>query len=220
MASNLIPVRQGEIDGMCGVYAVLNACRLLSVTGDERLTSDLRWDQSKRLFRALCLSRTTRDLFPDIVCKGTEGPGMSRLIGVAQRWSLRHSRRSVEVAQPAQRHRAASVHDYFDALRDALRAERGERKAFILGLGPPWNHWTVVRRVRDKEVDFFDSWGFPANDVVAAPFRAFTFDPSEKGVATYKRYLVDAKCGFLLTSRPKEVDQPQSGKKRALIRSR
>ena len=106
MASKLIPVRQGEIDGMCGVYAVLNACRLLHVAGDNRTARDLRADQTKRLFRTLCLSRSTSGLFPDIICNGTEGCGMSLLIAVAQRWSVNHSRRVVEMSQP----RLAWVH--------------------------------------------------------------------------------------------------------------
>jgi hypothetical protein len=226
MANRLIPVRQGEIDGMCGVYAVLNACRLLCVTGDERMTTDLRWDQSKRLFRTLCLSRSTADLFPDIVCKGAEGPAVKRLIAVAQRWSARHSRSVVDVEEPKLHVGSGGVRAYFDALREALRVKRGERKAFILGLGPPWSHWTVVRRVRKTDVLFFDSWGFPAGARNAAPFGAFTFDRKAKGVENYRRYLIDARCGILLTSRPKALDQAKTlgqaafGKKSRIILSR
>lgn len=220
MASKLIPVRQGEIDGMCGVYAVLNACRLLQVTGDERMTADLRRDQSKRLFRTLCLSRSTSDLFPDIVCNGTEAPGMTLLIAVAQRWAWLHSRSVVEAEQPRLHTHAGDVSAYFGALREAMRIKRGERKAYILGLGPPWNHWTVVRRVRETDVQFFDSWEFPARDSEAAPFRAFTFDRTAKGVESRKRYWIDAPVGFLLTSRAKDFDQARSGKYRSIIRSR
>ncbi|PPD41878.1 MAG: hypothetical protein CTY15_12910 [Methylocystis sp.] len=201
--AGIIPVRQGEIDGLCGVYAVLNACRLLCVTGDERISTDLRWNESKRLFRTLCLSKSTNDLFPDIVCNGTEGPGMKRLIAVAQKWAAQHSGSIIESAQPKLHVRGGTARDFFERLREAIRVTRGERKAYILGLGPPWNHWTVVRSVRDDDVLFFDSWGFPLSDCDAAPIRAFTFDRKARGVETYRRHLIDADCGFLLTSRPK-----------------
>lgn len=203
MTTKLTPVRQGVIDGLCGVYAVLNACRLLAVTGDQRLSPDLRWDQSKRLFRALCLCRSTRGLFPDIVCDGVEGPGMERLIAVAQYWASRHSRVVVDVEEPKLPVGGAGARGYFDALREAMRVKRGERKAFILGLAPPWDHWTVVRRVREKEALFIDSWGFPSEKTDAAPLRAFTFDKKAKGVENYSRHLIDARRGFLLISRPK-----------------
>lgn len=203
MTTKLTPVRQGVIDGLCGVYAVLNACRLLGVAGDQRLSPDLQWDQSKRLFAALCLSRSTRELFPDVVCNGVEGPGVERLIAVAQHWASRHSRYVVEVEEPKLRVGAAGAGEYFDALREAMRVKRGERKAFILGLAPPWDHWTVVRRVREKDALFFDSWDFPSQRSDTAPLRAFTFDKKAKGVENHTRHLIDARRGFLLTSRPK-----------------
>ena len=145
---------------------------------------------------------------------------MKLLIAVAQRWSAQHSRRVVEVAQPKLHARGGEARAYFGALREAMRVKRGERKAYILGLGPPWSHWTVVRRVQETDVEFFDSWAFPAGDRDAAPFRAFTFDRRARGVDTRKRFLIDAPGGFLLTSRPKDPDQARSGKNRSIIRSR
>jgi hypothetical protein len=55
----LKPEQQGHIDGMCAVYSVLNACKLL-FDHSEKLDA--------QLFKALC--EGTRNLFPKIVYDG------------------------------------------------------------------------------------------------------------------------------------------------------
>jgi len=201
MTRRIVPVRQGAIDGLCSVYAVLNACRLLGVAGAERVSADAHWDQSKRLFRALCLSHETRTLFPEILCDGVGEQGLETLIAVARQWAPRHSAVSLSVRDL--KPKGASPHEFFQRLRDEMRGAPGERSAFILGLAAPWDHWTVVRRVRNYDVVLFDSNVFPARRKSTASFRSFTFDKHAPGVATRKRHVIDARRGFLLTSTPK-----------------
>lgn len=200
----LTPTMQGPIDGLCGVYTVVNSCKLLGILdGLAKLQGEDEPDPDERLFAAICKSEITRPLFPKIVWDGTEGPGMARILEAARRWSLRASRRVLAWESPRLHRRGGTIENYFDALRDALRPDRGERKAFILGLAKPWNHWTVVRGVDENDVRLFDSWGFPARDTDKAPIRDFTFDPHARGVKSLKRHVVDTKAGFLLTSLPK-----------------
>jgi hypothetical protein len=189
MTRRIFPVRQGAIDGLCSIYAVLNACRLLGVAGAERVSADAHWDQSKRLFRALCLSHETRALFPEILCE------------VARHWTPRHSAVSLSVREL--KPKGARPHEFFERLREEMRGAPGERHAFILGLAAPWDHWTVVRRVRKYDVVLFDSNVFPSRRKSTAPFRSFTFDRHAPGVATRKRHVIDTQRGFLLTSTPK-----------------
>lgn len=200
MSQLLSPIKQGHIDGLCGVYAVLNACRLVGVAGDSRISVSSRWDQSLRLFRALCMSERTRGLFPGMVCDGTEAEGIEQLLLVAQQWAPRHSLVSLHVEEPQLPCAPQKPKAYFDALRDAMRVKRGERKAFILGLAPPWDHWTVIRRVRTHDALFFDSWSFPAANRVAAPFGDFLCKGKATGSEARKPYIIDPRRGFLLTS--------------------
>jgi hypothetical protein len=72
----LKPEHQGHIDGMCAVYSVLNACKLL-FDHTEKLDA--------QLFKALC--EGIPDLFPKIVYDGTEVAGMSRLLNAAKTWT-------------------------------------------------------------------------------------------------------------------------------------
>lgn len=201
MTSRVFPVRQGAIDGLCSIYAVLNACRLLGVAGAERVSAGARWDQSKRLFRALCLSHETRTLFPEILCNGVGEQGLETLIAVAHHWAPRHSTVSLSVHEL--KPKGAKPHEFFERLRDEMRGAPGERRAFILGLAAPWDRWTVVRRVRKYDVVLFDSNVFPSRRKSTAPIRSFTFDKHAPGAATRKRHVIDTQRGFLLTSTPK-----------------
>ncbi len=201
MTSRIIPIKQGSIDGLCSVYAVLNACRLLRVTGDERFPRAVRMDQTKRLFRALCLSDETRELFPKIVCAGTLDIGLEKLLSVAQKWALRHSNLQLGFEQPSLTH-IGGARRYFEALRNTLKTSQpDEHKAFILGVAPPRDHWTVVKRISGDKAYFFDSASFPAPRRKWAGFAEFTFDRRAAGVSTGKRHVIDAKASYLLTSR-------------------
>jgi hypothetical protein len=72
----LLPQHQGHIDGMCAVYSVLNACKLL-FDHSEKL--------DRQLFKALC--EAVPDLFPNIVYDGTQVAGVSRLLDAAKAWT-------------------------------------------------------------------------------------------------------------------------------------
>src|ERR1700730_12786957 len=157
---------QGHIDGMCAVYSVLNACKLL-------------FDHSEKLdtqfFKALC--EGIPDFFPKIVYDGTEVAGISRLLNAAKTWTEHFHKRELIWSQPTHHKTFSTVEDYFAYVRSALNGGDGERKAAIVGLGKPWDHWTVVQRVGQHQAVFFDSWGFPRT----TGFDYFTFNKEKAG---------------------------------------
>ena len=162
----LKPEHQGHIDGMCAVYSVLNACKLLFDHSDKL---------DAKLFKALC--EAIPDLFPKIVYDGTEVAGISRLLDAAKEWTAHIHKRELSWSQPIHRITITTVEDYFAYVRSALDSGDGERKVAIIGLGKPWDHWTVVRSVERRRAVFFDSWGFPSK----TDFDYFTFDKKKAG---------------------------------------
>ena len=81
-ARRLNPYRQGRLDGLCGVYALINALRLLCPRLDE--------DACERAFCALIRARARQTSSPLAVISG----GLSRrellkLIGPWQRFAAR-----------------------------------------------------------------------------------------------------------------------------------
>jgi hypothetical protein len=184
----LKPHRQGNIDGLCAVYAVLNACRLLFDHSEK---------MDERLFKALCLSIS--DLFPKIVYGGTEVEGLTRLLDGAKDWTARVHKRDLAWSQPLRRRTMPTVEAYFDYLRAELRPADGGRRAVIIGLGKPWEHWTVVRGVRGGRATYFDSWGFRASTA----FSHFTFDKSRAGEGKNQKTLLMHHQTFVLAAPPR-----------------
>jgi hypothetical protein len=130
---------------MCAVYSVLNACKLL-FDHSEKLDA--------QLFKALC--EGTPNLFPKIVYDGTEVDGILRLLKAAKTWTKHIHKCELICSQPMRRKTITTVEDYFACVRSTLDGGDGERKAAIIGLGKPWDHWTVVRRVDRRRAVFFD----------------------------------------------------------------
>jgi hypothetical protein len=127
---SLKPEMQGHIDGMCSVYAVLNACKLM-FGHEERL--------DKRLFKFLCDANS--ELFPKLVYDGTEVAGLSSLLDASVKWVARTHRRDMTWSQPLRRRPMATVKEYFSYVDTELRDSRHARAVAIIGLAKPWGHW-------------------------------------------------------------------------------
>src|SRR3712207_378430 len=83
MASRrLKPYRQGRLDGLCGVYALINALRLLCPRLDE--------DDCERAFCALIRARAQHAACPlTVIHGGLSRRELLRLIGIWQRYAAR-----------------------------------------------------------------------------------------------------------------------------------
>jgi hypothetical protein len=173
------PERQGHVDGMCAIYAVLNACKLLFEHSEM---------QDLRLFKELC--RRNPGLFPRIVYAGTEVGGVASLLATARDWIWREHRKELRFTRPARRKSFDSPEMFFDFLRDyAAPRNKGEKTSAIIGIDHPWDHWTTVRSIGARRIVFFDSWRFPS----WAAFNYFTlggdgFD--EKALLAYRQTFV------------------------------
>jgi hypothetical protein len=116
----LRPEQQGHIDGMCAVYSVLNACKLLLLDA--------------QLFKALC--EGTPNLFPKIVYDGTEVDGILCLLKAAKTWTKHIHKCELIYSQPMRRKTIATVEDYFACVRSTLDGGDEKRKAAIIGQAP------------------------------------------------------------------------------------
>src|SRR3954449_8176278 len=145
-ARRLNPYRQGRLDGLCGVYALINALRLLCPRLDE--------DACERAFCALIRARARQTSSPLAVISG----GLSRrellkLIGPWQRFAakefgvtLRVSR--LKVSEPTLR----------GIWRGLCHALDGKSVA-IIGLDGAERHWTVAHAATERTLRVADSSG-------------------------------------------------------------
>src|SRR5215204_6001316 len=82
MARRLKPYRQGRLDGLCGVYSLINALRLLCPRLDE--------DACERVFFALIRARARQAASPlTVVSGGLSRRELLRLIGCWQRFAAK-----------------------------------------------------------------------------------------------------------------------------------
>ncbi len=186
------PQMQGRIDGLCALYTVLNACKLLFDHSE-------RMDQ--RLLKALC--KGAADLFPAIIYDGVEVDGLLRLLEAAQGWTKRVHRCDLICSRPLHRRKMETVGEYFTWLQSELTPGGETRRAAIIGLGKPWEHWTVVSRVENRRAHYFDSWGFPNSYGSSTGrnwtgFSYFTLDKEKAGEEKGQKALLEYHQTFIL----------------------
>src|SRR3954465_4866120 len=146
-ARRLNPYRQGRLDGLCGVYALINALRLLCPRLDE--------DACEAAFCALIRARARQAASPlAVISGGLSRRELLRLIGPWQRFAAREfgitlSVSRLKVSEPSLR----------GIWRGLCRTLDGNRSVAILGLDGVERHWTVTYAATPRTLRVADSSG-------------------------------------------------------------
>jgi len=147
------PYLQGQVDGLCGFYAIINAFQCLFPSS---FTDDDAWE----LMTILCGAISHK--FPAVIWKGAGVEDTVALFRAAERYAAktRHLKGRIVVTRPFARRKIERVQDFWSEIGAWLEAggpPKANRLACI-GIGYPDNHWTLVTRKSAKSVTFFDSW--------------------------------------------------------------
>jgi len=140
------PFRQGHLDGLCGLYAIVNA---LDILRDGGLTHSE--DEAHRIMRALVDAIPER--FPKAIWDGTKVQHIRRMLVAADAFARKRYKFGVDWSEPFLRRDFASASAYLAALREQLDGGH----VAIVGLAPPWDHWTLVRKAHEDGLDRVDS---------------------------------------------------------------
>ncbi len=138
---------QGHLDGLCGIYAVVNAVRLLF----PRALDD---DKAEALFKQALLS--IKRSLPQAVWDGTDKPEMRRMINAACMFVSKDTSfpGALDYRFPFRRGRFKRIDAFWEEL-DPMLAQDG--RVAILGFGEPDPHWTLVHRTTEKQLVLADS---------------------------------------------------------------
>ena len=149
-ARRLNPYRQGRLDGLCGVYALINALRLLCPRLDE--------DACERAFCALIRARARQTASPlAVISGGLSRRELLRLIGPWQRFAAR------EFGVTLTRQSAKGVGaDPARHLAGLVSGARWQESVAILGLDGIERHWTVAYAATKRTLRVADSCGLRA----------------------------------------------------------
>lgn len=138
--------RQGDLDGLCGIYAIINAVHLLYPRLDA--------DAARALFRKLAktLSKTlTNPTGP--VYDGIGRLVLEDLLITAREQMHHHHGVTIEVERLVLWRKHPTLLDLWEALRQRLDGQT----VAILGLSGLKDHWTVAYTATETTIRLFDS---------------------------------------------------------------
>jgi len=161
--------RQGQLDALCGVYSVINACRFMMKSTGLRKNLGA-WE----LLVAIVNMLEEKRKFADITCNGMRFRDHDRMLDTAKRFLLGKHGLVLEVRKPLVKLRHPTAKQAFRMAKDHL-ANSGAA-VFLSFETEQYGHWTVISTIADGKVSFFDSTGLRPKPI--ADFR-LTPDPDQ-----------------------------------------
>ena len=145
------PARQGSLDGLCGLYAVINALELAGVPSRRSLQTELFIQLAYGLGAGALLSA---------MHEGLETYDLVRAAAVAFRWLSDNHGIALEAYQPFEGRRFRSVRTYRAALTKLV--EHPETAVIISFKKPGFAHWSVAQEIDEHQIRLRDSGGMRA----------------------------------------------------------
>ncbi len=148
---HLQPFKQGHLDGLCGIYAIVNGLRLVL---ERRLTES----KCEQLFDFLTQYAIEEQGVLDLVSEGVGQRQMRQLLAVSLEYLeecvLRRVMPRISITQPWRRKSSQVGVNYIENINKRFNRDRS---AAIIGIEHPINHWSVLRAKDANTLHFFDS---------------------------------------------------------------
>ena len=155
-------LEQGELDGLCGIHSMINSLNWAlhslrhSRSGARRLAGQLKEKEREDIFgNALRLLPHHRAGLSPVV-DGVSGAELARLLKECSAWVQAKRGLRLGISRPFYRQSNVTTGQLRLVLSEHL-SKPGT--AAIIGVEPPWQHWTVVVRVTAKRFTLLDSSG-------------------------------------------------------------
>ena len=156
------PLRQGELDHLCGLYAIANGVRLLLGMLPTRIGTALLFQELVRL------AGSEVDLQAALT-HGIEAPDLWRIVKATAGSIARNRGVRIVADRPFPSRSRPSP----DTLRREVAAGvRTEGAVYLVGLRGGFDHWTVVRRATPRALFLYDS----------GPLRRIDVDPEGRAI--------------------------------------
>ena len=140
-----MPRYQGELDGLCGMYAIVNAFDICGFDDGDGL---------EEIFRAACAG-IGQSRWPQVLWDGTSFHDVMNMIAHCR--AVVDGADGIVASYPFLRETPRSNEDYWRRF-DALFEERPAIHCAIMGLTRPEHHWIVAaREPGSRRIDFTDS---------------------------------------------------------------
>lgn len=140
-------LRQGELDALCGVYALINAIEIAGVTGP-------RSELHRRLFRRLTVGLPC-DRLQSAMHLGLDAEDLLTTGERAFKWLRRSYGLTLSLSQPLSTEDSDDLATFIEAVKGWT--ERSDMAVIVNVHLPGLSHWTVVKRIRNKTMEVRDS---------------------------------------------------------------
>lgn len=141
----ITPYQQGNLDGLCGAYATINAARLIS----KKLNTDAWQLVFLKILRQQIKHRKS-------VHFAIHGLGLSKVSKIVQ--LIISPELDIDYSRPFRRRVKVPLPELWDSISSFLNSQ--DRRSVIIGVETKdYGHWTVVESISDKRLNLFDSDG-------------------------------------------------------------
>jgi len=137
----MTPYEQGGLDGLCAIYSIVNAARIISDIPDSK---------AKLLFRRILeYLEQERDL-SRVLCEGIGLTTIGSILRDVVEDLIPHR------SMPYKNQPNTPLDDFWSEMMRFL--DEGDKRAILICLsGPMWDHWSIVNEITARQIRFFDS---------------------------------------------------------------
>ena len=144
-ARNIEPLNQGDLDGLCGIYAIINAIRVLYPKKFSRNDQDM-------LFQFLTEYAIKEQGNLGLIHAGLGVRHMQELVNVGLEYLSEEILLDVDATRPWRKSSSKPPLDL-----DLMKLLFTPNTSLIIGLERPSQHWTVIKGYDKGEFLVFDS---------------------------------------------------------------
>ena len=136
------PYMQGALDGLCAVYSIVNAARLVSGIGEA---------ESRELFQRIMIYLEQTQHLANMLTAGIGLKTIGSILRDVVNDLIQYR------SMPFKQYPETALDEFWSAMMKFL--EEGNHRAILIGLGGPmWDHWSIVQGITEKQIHFFDSF--------------------------------------------------------------
>ena len=151
--ARLTPYRQGQLDGLCGIYASINAIRLALGDRGRRFT-DEDW---QHLFSTLLAAADDAIGAVRATACGMETKPLLTVVKSAVQHMADEHELKVTVKRVLKRKERPPMREFLPRLGNLVEQPSS---AVVIALAGALDHWTVLRKVGRTSLELFDSSQF------------------------------------------------------------
>jgi hypothetical protein len=140
---------QGALDSLCGVYSVVNSV--------DAVLNTSQYDAYTAFKVAI---KSIGYEFPAAAYEGTTIDDVDAMLKAITRWVHRNYNKTVSYTAPFGYNQFKDSDTFLQALSEQL----DDKSVAIVGIESPFAHWTVVQKMVDNTIKFFDSDGLTLVD--------------------------------------------------------